>query len=138
MLRLLVRRQAGSRNTCKQLSMLYQLASFSSGVSSLAVPSLHLQQHCCPRPNGSHTTVYSTARAFTAPQLQLRFHTSRVHKQTRHIASSVAARAPSIKPKWDTETAKKALASLAQEPTEFAKGVEVLDSIVKVYTVYSR
>lgn len=32
----------------------------------------------------------------------------------------------------------KALASLDTEPTEFAKGVEVLDSIVKVYTVYSR
>lgn len=30
------------------------------------------------------------------------------------------------------------LASLANEPTEFAKGLEVLDSIVKIYTVFSR
>lgn len=59
-------------------------------------------------------------------------------KRVRHITNSVAAPAPTIKHKWDSETAKKALASLAQEPTEFAKGVEVLDSIVKVYTVFSR
>jgi hypothetical protein len=30
------------------------------------------------------------------------------------------------------------LASLAEEPQEFAKGLEVLDSIVKIYTVFSR
>jgi hypothetical protein len=66
-----------------------------------------------------------------APQLQQRL-------VSRHICNSTAAKAPVIKPKWDTETARKALASLADEPTEFARGVEVLDSIVKVYTVYSR
>jgi hypothetical protein len=66
-----------------------------------------------------------------APQLQQRL-------ISRHICNSTAAKAPVIKPKWDTETARKALASLADEPTEFARGVEVLDSIVKVYTVYSR
>jgi hypothetical protein len=30
------------------------------------------------------------------------------------------------------------LASLVEEPQDFAHGVELLDSIVKVYTVYSR
>lgn len=59
-------------------------------------------------------------------------------QRVRHIVNSVAAPAPTIKHKWDTDTAKKALASIAEEPTDFAKGVEVLDSIVKVYTVFSR
>eukprot|EP00879_Flechtneria_rotunda_P025705 GHRR01027342.1.p1 GENE.GHRR01027342.1~~GHRR01027342.1.p1 ORF type:complete len:465 (+),score=120.89 GHRR01027342.1:586-1980(+) len=67
-------------------------------------------------------------------QQQARFSDARL----RTICSSVAARAPSIKPKWDSETAKKALAALSEEPAAFAQGVEVLDSIVKVYTVYSR
>ena len=30
------------------------------------------------------------------------------------------------------------LASLAEEPQEFASGLEVLDSIVKIYTVFAR
>lgn len=30
------------------------------------------------------------------------------------------------------------LASLAQEPQEFAQNLEVLDSIVKIYTVFAR
>jgi hypothetical protein len=47
------------------------------------------------------------------------------------VAALVGAVCPVVLPQ-------KALASLDTEPTEFAKGVEVLDSIVKVYTVYSR
>jgi hypothetical protein len=78
-----------------------------------------------------HARHQSLLLPFLAPQV-------RQSSASRHICSSTAAKAPVIKPKWDTETARKALASLAEEPTEFARGVEVLDSIVKVYTVYSR
>lgn len=114
------------------VASMLQLPSLKCGVRHLAAPmpacAAVLQQH---RHQQQHARPQAPQLPSLVPQL-------RQLSASRHICNSTAAKAPVIKPKWDTETARKALASLADEPTEFARGVEVLDSIVKVYTVYSR
>lgn len=114
------------------VASMLQLPSLKCGVRHLAAPmpacAAVLQQH---RQQQQHARPLAPQLPSLVPQL-------RQLSASRHICNSTAAKAPVIKPKWDTETARKALASLAEEPTEFARGVEVLDSIVKVYTVYSR
>eukprot|EP00878_Enallax_costatus_P016372 GHUV01017172.1.p1 GENE.GHUV01017172.1~~GHUV01017172.1.p1 ORF type:complete len:392 (+),score=60.76 GHUV01017172.1:73-1248(+) len=143
MLRLcrLLNRQ-GLASTAEQLSMLYKMQ-MSSSVSAGSLPGL---PRACRTQQLLHSTVlrgvvHADAFGVAHPSnhnhshLQQSFSSS---QRVRHIVNSVAAPAPTIKHKWDSDTAKKALASLAEEPADFAKGVEVLDSIVKVYTVFSR
>ena len=82
----------------------------------------------------SNTFRLSTRSSSCAPTAPL---SSRL-RTSRHIAYSVASQAPSVNKQWDTDTAKEALANLKVQPEEYAKGTHVLDSIIKIYTVYSR
>lgn len=133
----------GPASIHQKLQMLQKqcLASTTAAASLHSVPPairiLHLQQHSTVHRGSSHLHPLSPWQynSFASARSSQPIHDAR---GVRHIVNSVAAPAPTIKHKWDSETAKKALASLADEPTEFANGVEVLDSIVKVYTVYSR
>ncbi|KAF6257274.1 trypsin-like cysteine/serine peptidase domain-containing protein [Scenedesmus sp. NREL 46B-D3] len=124
--------QKVSFHSCTHVVNMLHLPSLQLGVQRLAAPmpacAAVLQQQHRQQQNARHQTSLLPS---VAPQQQQRC-------VSRQICNSTAAKAPVIKPKWDTETARKALASLANEPTEFARGVEVLDSIVKVYTVFSR
>lgn len=132
----------GAADLYKRLNMLRQMHSSSVGVftkspsTAPGIFALHQQQHRTASRFGHADSLSLVQHGLPAGDQHITRYIS--VKRVRHIANSVAAPAPTIKHKWDSETAKQALASLAQEPQEFAKGVEVLDSIVKVYTVYSR
>lgn len=57
---------------------------------------------------------------------------------TRLVVRSTTAPAQIRRKERETEAAEKALATLADSPERYAQGAQALDSIVKVFTVYSR
>jgi hypothetical protein len=89
------------------------------------------QRLVAARPAVQRAACSSSAK----PKLVQRHGAARTH---RLVTKSVAARAPSVNKQWETDVARAALEHLRDQPQEFATGMGVLDSIIKIYTVFSK